>query len=146
GPLRSVSACRDPARNRGAAVLSVVSQRIHAEQGPALDAPEDIMPACYFIVRAIVADPAQRAAFDKWYADEHLPDAPTRFGAQKAWRFWSETDPTAHQATYQFADRAALDRGTRPENMTRLVADFDKAWPHIKRSREIMTLAQEWGG
>jgi hypothetical protein len=22
--------------------------------------------------------------------------------------------------------------------MTRLVADFDKAWPHIKRSREIM--------
>ena len=53
--------------------------------------------------------------------------------------------PSVHQATYQFADRAALDHGTRPENMTRLVADFDKAWPAIKRSREIMTLAQEWG-
>ena len=49
------------------------------------------------------------------------------------------------QATYQFADRAALDHGTRPENMKRLVADFDKAWPAIRRSREIMTLAQEWG-
>jgi hypothetical protein len=99
----------------------------------------------FFIVRAIVPDPAQRAAFDRWYAEEHLPDAAKSFGAAKAWRFWSESDPSVHQATYQFADRAALDRGTRPENMTRLVADFDKAWPHIKRSREIMTLAQEWG-
>ena len=60
--------------------------------------------------------------------------------------FWSESDPSVHQATYQFADRAALDHGIRTENMTRLVADFDKAWPAIKRSREIMTLAQEWGG
>ena len=23
--------------------------------------------------------------------------------------------------------------------------DFDKAWPAIKRSREIVTLAEEWG-
>jgi hypothetical protein len=102
------------------------------------------MPA-YFIVRATIPDPAQRAAFDQWYADEHLPDAAKSFGAEKAWRFWSESDPAVHQATYEFADRAALDRGTAPENMKRLVADFDKAWPHIKRSREIMTLAQEWG-
>ena len=29
----------------------------------------------FFIVRATVPDPAQRAAFDKWYAEEHLPDA-----------------------------------------------------------------------
>jgi hypothetical protein len=100
----------------------------------------------FFIVRATIPDPAQRAAFDKWYAEEHLPDAAKSFGAQKAWRFWSESDPAVHIAQYQFADRAALDRGTRPENMTRLVADFDKAWPAIKRSREIMTLAQEWGG
>ena len=97
----------------------------------------------FFIVRATIPDPAQRAAFDKWYAEEHLPDAVKSFGAQKAWRFWSESDPSVHQATYQFADRAALDHGTRPESMTRLVADFDKAWPAIKRSREIMTLAEE---
>jgi hypothetical protein len=44
------------------------------------------------------------------------------------------------------AQRAALDHGTRPEVMQRLVADFDKAWPTVKRSREIMTLAQEAGG
>jgi hypothetical protein len=102
------------------------------------------MPS-YFIVRASVTDPAQRAAFDRWYAQEHLPDAAKSFGAQKAWRFWSETDPAVHQATYQFADRAALDHGTRPEVMKRLVVDFEAAWPVVPRTREIMTLAQEWG-
>jgi len=103
------------------------------------------MPATYFIVRATITDPAQRAAFDAWYRDEHLPDAVKSFGAQKAWRFWSETDPAAHIAQYRFADRAALDHGTRPEVMKRLVADFDRAWPGIPRSREIITLAEEYG-
>ena len=74
------------------------------------------MPA-FFIVRATVSDAAQRAAFGDWYRNEHLPDAVKTFGAQKAWRFWSDTDPAVHQATYQFADRAALDHGTRGEVM-----------------------------
>ena len=102
------------------------------------------MSKSYFIVRATIADPAQRPAFDAWYGTEHLPDAVKTFGAQKAWRFWSDTDPAVHQATYQFADRAALDHGTRPEVMKRLVADFDRDWPGIPRQREIMTLAQEF--
>jgi hypothetical protein len=33
------------------------------------------MPAAFFVVRATVTDPAKRAAFDNWYAKEHLPDA-----------------------------------------------------------------------
>ena len=97
----------------------------------------------YFIVRATVSDPAKRAAFDAWYSNEHLPDALKSFGAQKAWRYWSETDPALHVAQYQFADRAALDDGTRPEVMKRLVADFDRDWPGIGRTREILTLAEE---
>ena len=32
------------------------------------------MPAC-LVVRAVVADPADRADFDHWYRTEHLPDA-----------------------------------------------------------------------
>jgi hypothetical protein len=99
----------------------------------------------FFIVRATIADPAKRAAFDEWYRTEHLPDAAKSFGAQKAWRFWSDTDPAVHQATYQFPDRAALDRGTSGDQMKRLVADFDKAWLGIPRTREIMTLVEEWG-
>ena len=97
----------------------------------------------YFIVRATIADVAKRAAFDDWYTKEHLPDALKSFGAEKAWRFWSDTDPSVHIAQYRFADRAALDHGTRPEVMKRLVADFDKAWPGVPRTREIVTLAEE---
>jgi hypothetical protein len=38
------------------------------------------MPAAYFVVRATVSDPAKRAAFDRWYSKEHLPDAVKSFG------------------------------------------------------------------
>ena len=41
------------------------------------------MPAAYFVVRATVPDPAKRAAFDRWYSKEHLPDAVKSFGAEK---------------------------------------------------------------
>jgi hypothetical protein len=71
------------------------------------------MPAAFFVVRATVADPAKRAAFDTWYAKEHLPDAVKSFGAKRASRFWSATDPSVHQAMYEFADQAALERGGR---------------------------------
>jgi len=101
------------------------------------------MPKCLFIVRATVADPGKRAAFDAWYRQEHLPDAVKSFRAEKAWRGWSDSDPAVHVACYQFADRAALDWGTAPDVIKRLVADFDKAWAGVPRSREIMTIAEE---
>lgn len=102
------------------------------------------MAAAYLIVRAIVTDPAKRAAFDAWYSREHLPDATKSFGAQKAWRFWSATDPSLHQAMYQFADKAALERGTGGADNKRLVADFDRDWPGISRTREVLLLAEEF--
>jgi hypothetical protein len=101
------------------------------------------MPKCLFVVRAIIPDSAKRATFDAWYKNEHLPDAARSFGAQKAWRCWSDTDPAVHVAYYQFIDRAAFDRGATPEVMSRLVADFDNAWAGVQRSREIMTMVDE---
>src|SRR5258708_15914488 len=68
------------------------------------------------------------------------------FGAQKAWRCWSDTDPTQHIASYQFPDRAALDRGTAAEINKPLVEDFDRVWPGIPRTREVMTVVEEIGG
>jgi hypothetical protein len=103
------------------------------------------MPHHYFIVRATVADPAERAAFDTWYAREHMPDAVKTFGAGKAWRHWSVTDPALHQATYQFPDKASLDRAINGEEMKRLVADFNRDWPGVTRTREIVVLAEEFG-
>ena len=101
------------------------------------------MPAAFFIVRATVTDAGKRAAFDKWYETEHLPDAVKSFGVKKAWRFWSATDPSLHQAMYQFDDEALLDRATKGEEMKRLIADFNRDWPDVTRTREALLLAQE---
>jgi hypothetical protein len=104
------------------------------------------MPAAYFVVRATVSDPSRRAAFDDWYHREHLPDAVKAFGVAKAWRFWSVSDPALHQATYQFTDQAALDRATSGEALKALVAEFDRCWPEVTRTREVFVLAEEFGG
>src|SRR4051812_26382449 len=101
------------------------------------------MPAAFFVVRATVADPARREAFGVWYSREHLPDAMKSFGAVKAWRYWSATDPSLHHAMYQFTDKAALDRATEGPEMKRLVADFIRDWPDVTRTREVLVLAEE---
>lgn len=104
------------------------------------------MSKAYFVVRSTVADTAKRQAFDKWYQTEHLPDASKSFGVKKAWRFWSLTDPSLHQATYEFSDQASLDRAMKGEDMKRLVADFNRDWPDVTRTRETFVLAEEFAG
>ena len=102
------------------------------------------MPAAFFVVRETVSDPSKRAAFDKWYQTEHLPDGVKSFGVNKAWRFWSLTDPTLHQAIYQFDDEASLERAMKGEDLKRLVMDFNRDWPDVQRTRETFILAQEF--
>lgn len=101
------------------------------------------MPA-YLVVRATVTDSSKRTTFDSWYSREHMPDAVKSFGAQRAWRHWSLTDPSLHQATYQFPDKAALDRATGGDEMKRLIADFNRDWPDVTRTREVLVLAEEY--
>lgn len=102
------------------------------------------MPAAFFVVRAIVTDASKRAAFDKWYETEHVPDAVKAFGVSKAWRFWSLDDPSLHQAMYQFDDEAKLAAMLKGDALKQLVADFNRDWPDVKRSRETLVLAQEF--
>ncbi|MEY9185610.1 hypothetical protein ABIG06_007163 [Bradyrhizobium sp. USDA 326] len=102
------------------------------------------MPSAFFIVRAIVTDPNKRAAFDRWYETEHLPDAVKTFGVAKAWRFWSLDDPSLHQAMYQFDDEAKLNAMLKGDALQKLVADFNRDWPDVKRTRETLVLAQEF--
>ena len=102
------------------------------------------MPKFYFVVRATVADAAKRPAFDAWYSREHVPDAVKSFGAEKAWRYWSLSEPSLHHAMYQFADQSALDRAVNSEDTKRLVADFDRDWPGVTRTREMLVLAEEY--
>jgi hypothetical protein len=103
------------------------------------------MPAAIFVVRATVADVSRREAFDEWYRDVHLPDALRSFGARKAWRFWSLTDPAVHQAMYEFDDAAAMERAVGGEEMKRLIADFNRDWPDVTRTRESLVVAQAVG-
>ena len=103
------------------------------------------MPKAYFVVRATVADPSRRRAFDAWYQNEHVPDAVKAFGITKARRFWSASDPSQHLAMYEFADQAALEKGTGGDTMKPLVAEFDRCWPGVTRTREVLVLAEDFG-
>ena len=103
------------------------------------------MPAACLVVRATVSDASKREAFDAWYSREHLPDALKSFGAQKAWRHWSLIEPSLHLATYQFADQASMERAVDGADMKRLIADFNRDWPDVTRTREMLVLAEEVG-
>jgi hypothetical protein len=104
------------------------------------------MGKAYLVVRAEVAE-ADRPDFDRWYRTEHLPDAATAFGALRAWRGWSRSDPSMHCAFYQFADVTAAEAITASPAIRTLIAEFDARWgPRITRTREIIEIADEIGG
>jgi len=99
------------------------------------------MPA-WLVVRAVVADPADRADFDHWYRTEHLPDALRGFRAEAAWRGWSRNDPAVHCAFYRFAGVGAAEAATGGETIKGLVAEFDRRWgTRVTRTREIIDVA-----
>jgi hypothetical protein len=102
------------------------------------------MPATFFIVRAVVPAP-ERQKFDRWYATEHLPWAAKAFRCERAWRGWSTTEEGVHYATYRFADRASCDRAMASDDLKALIADFDKNFPAVTRTRDVVALAQEQG-
>jgi len=96
----------------------------------------------YLVVRAIVASPADRPAFDRWYADEHLPDAQKAFNAQHAWRAWSRTDPAIHYAFYSFDSVESAEAITTSPAINALIAEFDARWDgSVTRTREILRVA-----
>lgn len=96
-----------------------------------------------FMVRAQVADAAMRDAFDRWYRDEHLPDAIKAFRARRAWRGWSDVEPLAHYAWYEFEDLARAKAIVGSDALKRLIADFDRAWgDKVARSRDFVEIVQ----
>jgi hypothetical protein len=104
-----------------------------------------IMAKGFFMVRSEVPNAADRAAFDHWYDTDHLPWAVKDFGALRAWRCWSRTDPAIHYAFYEFADVEAAEAVAKSEIIKKLVADFDRVWgERVPRRREILQLVQEF--
>ena len=100
------------------------------------------MANAYLMVRAVVADAADRPRFGRWYEAEHLPDAVARFGAERGWRCWSRTDPAVHYAFYEFADLERAQAVLASPELQALVAEFDRAWgPRVVRTRDILEVA-----
>ena len=103
------------------------------------------MPA-YFMVRANVLDAAVKDDFDRWYRDEHLPDALKSFNARRAWRGWSAVDAGVHHAFYEFDDLARAQAIQGSEALKRLIAEFDRVWgDKVTRSRDSVEVIQTLG-
>jgi len=97
----------------------------------------------YFMVRAQVKDASVRDEFDRWYQEEHLPDALNGFNARRAWRGWSALDASVHHAFYEFDDLARAQAILGSAALKRLVAEFDRAWgDKVARSRDFVEVIQ----
>ena len=104
------------------------------------------MAAC-LVVRAVVGDPADRAAFDHWYRTEHLPDALKAFHALSAMRGWSVLDPSVHTAYYRFNTVEDVQAISDSPKIRTLVAEFDRVWgARVTRTRDIFAIADELKG
>src|SRR6202158_400504 len=91
------------------------------------------------MVRAEVADAADRPEFDRWYESEHLLDALQVLQDDRAWRCWSAVDPCVHYAFYQFAGVEAAQSVLPSAGMRALIAEFDRAWgTRVRRTRDIL--------
>ena len=96
-----------------------------------------------FIVRAQVVDAAVKDDFDRWYQNEHLPDAFKAFHARRAWRGWSAVDASVHYAFYEFDDMAHAQSIQGSDALKSLVAEFDRVWGNkVTRSRDFVELIQ----
>ena len=103
--------------------------------------------AAYLVVRAVVADPADRPAFDHWYRTDHLPDALKAFKAREAMRGWSTDDPSVHTAYYRFDTAEAVQAIAESPAIKALIAEFDRVWgTKVSRTRDILPIADELKG
>lgn len=99
------------------------------------------------IVRAAVADPADRPDFDRWYDEEHLAEAMASFRADRAWRSWSRIDPASHCAFYEFSDLAAAHAALQSDGTRLLIAKFDRRWgTRVIRTRDVVEVVQRLPG
>ena len=97
------------------------------------------MAKAYFMVRAEVSDPTDRAPFDHWYKSDHLPLAVEAFKANRGWRCWSRIDPAVHIAFYEFDSVERAQAILASDAIKALIADFDKNWGNrVKRTRDIL--------
>ncbi len=96
------------------------------------------------MVRAVIANADDRAAFDSWYEKEHLPDAAKTFSPVRAWRSWSKSDPSVHIAFYAFETVQQAEAIQTTDGIRSLIAEFDRVWGNkVTRTREVLEVVGE---
>ncbi len=96
------------------------------------------------MVRAVLANPADRPSFDTWYEKEHLPDAVKTFRPLRAWRVWSRSDPSMHIAFYEFENTRQAEAILNTDGIKALIAEFDRVWgAKVSRTREVLDVVDE---
>jgi hypothetical protein len=98
------------------------------------------MPATFFIVRSVV-EPHLRES-----SSIGMPTTTCRghvFKCEKAWRCWSAADASVHYAVYRFTDKASCDAALGSPEYKEMVADYDRAFPSVLRTRDVVTLVDE---
>tara|TARA_Y100000588_G_C13499816_1_gene604683 strand:- start:242 stop:550 length:309 start_codon:yes stop_codon:yes gene_type:complete len=98
--------------------------------------------SAYLVVRAKV-DENICEKFDKWYEDEHLPDALREFKAVSAKRGWSEFETNTHVAFYEFENLTSANKLLESDIMKEFITDFDRHWGgKVTRTRELIEIKQ----
>ena len=96
-------------------------------------------------VRAVVADPADRAAFDEWYATDHSPMGYRLFKPKRFWRCWSHLDPSVHYAFYEFENAERYDEIVGTPEFEAMVADFTRTWgDRVERDRDVISVVHQY--
>ena len=96
----------------------------------------------YLIVKASVAE-EDREAFDRWYQENHLPDAVVAFNALGATRGWSDVEVGVHFAFYEFPTLQAANAIADSKAIKALIEEFELTWKdRVTRSRDVVEIIQ----
>jgi hypothetical protein len=101
------------------------------------------MPTIMFIVKATIP-PDKDAAFNRWYNDEHVPQAlrfPGMVSAHR-YRLIDGDDRYRYMAVYELKDEATYRAFIASDHMKTLRAEYDAHFPMSERAR--LAYAQVW--
>jgi hypothetical protein len=101
------------------------------------------MATIMFIVKATIP-PDKDAAFNRWYNDEHVPQAlrfPGMVSAHR-YRLIDGDDRYRYMAVYELKDEATYRAFIASDHMKTLRAEYDAHFPMSERAR--LAYAQVW--
>ena len=100
------------------------------------------MSKAYFVVRSVVNEPLRKNSIIGIRPITCRRRSSTS-RRRKAGGSGARPTPIVHYAVYQFADQAKLDAAMKGDVLKALIADFDRNFPSVARTRDFLTMAEE---